>query len=106
MMNVLIRLDEERIKADRKYSLIKMWAAIDKLYERGCNKEPQEDGSVLYVGDEKKDYFSAIGIAYIRLHESSWFLPYCLQWVLYDNDDDEELPFQEIDILKRLKEEK
>ena len=101
MMNMLIKLDEERVKKDGKYDLAELWKDIDALFESGCTKQVQPDGSVMYLGDTAKDYFTCISIAYIKLCASEWFARYCSRWIWYYNDDDENLPFADEDVLAK-----
>ena len=102
MMKMLIQLDEERVKKDGKYSLTKMWRAIDAKFDKyGCIKERQGDGAVLYSGNPQKDYYTCINLAYLSLRSQQWFAYYCTKWVWYDNDDDEEQPYQSLDVLAR-----
>ena len=101
MMKMLIKLDEERIKAEGKYDLADMWRKIDEQFEKACTKEVQPDGAALYSGDPNSDYFTCISLAYIRLSEQEWFAKYCSKWIWYDNDDDEDLPLSDEDILAK-----
>ncbi len=101
MMKMLIALDEERVKSDGIYDLADMWRLIDERFKKACTKEVQSDGSVLYSGDPNKDYYTCISLGYIKLKNCSWFANYCVKWIWYDNDDNEELPFQDIDVLTR-----
>jgi len=102
MMNMLIQIDEKRIIKERKYRLDDVWRVLNARFDRyGCIKERQEDGAMLYKGNPEKDYFTCMMLAAIQLKHQKWFGRYCTKWILYDNDDDEELPFQDIDILSR-----
>ncbi len=106
MMKMLIQIDEQKVIADRKYNLEKMWAAIDaKFTKYNCIKERQSDGSVVYTGNPQYDYFTGMGLAYLSLKKQQWFANYCLKWVMLDNEDDETLPFQNIDMLARQRRE-
>ncbi len=105
MMKMLIQIDEEKVLTDRKYNLEKMWNAIDKMFSRDCIKEKQLDGSILYSGHPQRDYYTRINLAVMSLQQQRWFAKYCIQWIWYDNDDDETLPFQNIDVLSRLRKE-
>lgn len=67
--------------------------------KRQREKHFQSDGSVLYSGDSNKDYYTRINLAYWNLRHRNWFAKYCTKWVWYDNDDNEELPFQDYDVL-------
>lgn len=98
---MLIKLDEERVKKDGKYDLAELWKDIDALFESGCTKQVQPDGSVMYLGDTAKDYFTCICLAYHNLKNNPRFASYCSKWIWYDNDDNESLPFQNINILEK-----
>lgn len=104
MMKMEIKLDEARIRDDGKYDVSELWKAIDKEFANACTKEVQEDGSVMYVGIPDKDYFTCLSLAYATLKKESWLIDYCIKWIWYDNDDDEELPFDEEDVLQHLSE--
>ena len=97
MMKMLIKLDEERVLSDRKYDLADMWRIVDEQFESACTKQVLADGAVLYSGKADKDYFSCFGIAYVKLSNREWFARYCSKWIMYDNDDDETLPFADDD---------
>ena len=101
MMKMLIQLDEERVLSDKKYALSDMWRIIDKQFAGECDKEVQPDGSVLYSGNPNKDYFTRINVAAMYLKSRKWFAEYCKRLILYDNDYNEAMPFDEIDVLSR-----
>lgn len=106
MQKMEIKLDEERIRADGK-DINKMWADIDKAFEEGqCIKEVQKDGSVVYYGNPNRtNYLSDFGVAFVQLSYKKWFAYYALKCMWYDNDDDETLPFQEMNSLIEMKKE-
>ena len=102
MMNMLIQVDEERIIRERKYKLEDVWRVLNARFDKyECNKERQEDGSMLYKGNPEKDYFTCMMLAAMHLKHQKWFGRYCTKWIWYDNDDDEDLPFQDTDVLAR-----
>ena len=101
MMKMLIKLDEERVLSDRKYDLADMCRIVDEQFASVCTKQVLADGAALYSGIADKDYFSCFGIAYIKLSKREWFARYCSKWIMYDNDDDETLPFADDDILAK-----
>ncbi len=99
MMKMEIKLDEDRVKRDGRFDIAELWQAIDKEFANACTKEVQPDGSVMYVGIPNKDYYSDINVAATVYKNTEWFAQYCVKWIWYDNDDDESLPFQDIDVL-------
>lgn len=105
MMKMEIKLDEERIRRDDKYGVEELWKMIDKEFANACTKEVQPDGSVMYVGIPDKDYFTEINLAVAVFKHSDWFAQYCVKWIWYDNDDDDEsLPFDDEDVLAEVRE--
>lgn len=103
MMKMLIQLDEERIKADGKYSSKKMWDFIDEVFEdKKCIKEVQPDGSVMYSGNPNSNSLLA-DFCYAHWTFVKWnlFAKYCSKWIWYDNEFDEDSPFDEDDVLAK-----
>lgn len=107
MEYMVVKLDEERIKKEGKYSIEKMWNAIDYAFRDGhIIKKPQSDGSVEYWGNpEDPNYLGYFGAAYITLKKTKWFAIYAEKWTWHGNDDNEELPFDCEDCLMRARKE-
>lgn len=103
MMKMEIKLDEAKIAADGKYTSKAIWDYIDKVFQKSnCTKESLTDGAVLYTGDTATDdHLGDFMAVHWTLSESKVFAKYCVKWILYDNDDDENLPFQDMDVLER-----
>ena len=81
-MKMLIKIDEERVRADGIYDLEDMWRLIGKTFlEWGCTAERQADGSMLYSGTETNDYFTAIGLAVFFLGNAT-----VVRTILYEMD--------------------
>ena len=102
MMKMLIKLDEDKIRADGKYDVAAVWNWIDKQFARyNCIKESKGEGKVLYSGNPISDYFTCMGLSYLSLRKQQWFAQYCSEWVLYSNEDDEDLPLSDEDLLAK-----
>ena len=103
MQKMLIQLDEKKIIEDDEYFKEDLWKAIDKVFEeRQCIKEINNDSSVTYCGNPNRDnYLADFSIAYMTLNSTKWFARYVSKWIWYDNDDDENLPFSEEDVLAK-----
>ncbi len=99
MMKMEIKLDEARIRKDGKYDVSELWKAIDERFEKACTKEILPNGAVMYSGISNRDYYTDFAAAYMILSETKSFATYCVKWIWYNNDDDENLPFQDIDVL-------
>lgn len=104
MMKMLIQLDEERIRRDGKYDVAEMWRVIDEKFTAfQCDKEKQADGSVLYFGNANRDVFGDFFQIYAFLSREKWFAKYCSQWIMYSNEDDEDLPLTDENLLEKLR---
>lgn len=105
MKMMMIGLDEERIDADG-YEPKSLWDWVDEVFAlRKWTKEPQPDGTVLYVGDTAKEdnFDDAFYIQHILSCDEN-FGKYCSKWIGFDNDDDESLPFTDSDVLAATRE--
>lgn len=104
MQKMLIQLDVEKIERENKYNIQEIWNLIDEIFSKGeCIKEVQGDGSVMYYGNPKRgNYLADFGLAYLLLQRRDWFVDNAKTWTWYDNDDNESLPFQDTDCLKRV----
>lgn len=104
MMKMLIKLDEERVKSDGKYDLADTWRVIDGQFTAfQCDKEKQADGSFLYSGNANRDVFGDFFQIYAFLSREKWFAEYCAQWIMYSNEDDEDLPLSDENLLEKLR---
>ena len=101
---MLIGLDEKRIDDDG-YEIQSFWNWIDGVFEHvKWTKEPQDDGTVLYVGGVDNDNFLADAFVIYRAFTGDKnFMKYCNKWLGFDNEDDESLPFVEDDYLETAK---
>ncbi len=107
MMNMLIKLDEEKIKRDGVYTVKELWDMIDGITgEFPLDKEVLPDGAVMYNGRPDADNFTSCSCSYIGLSSKEWFARYVSKWIWYDNDDDESLPYQDYDLIASEKKEK
>ena len=80
MMKMKIVMDEDRIAKEDKYDLIKIYAYLDKLFQkRGMKKE---DG--WYINGN----FTTCGAVIINLTSKDWFLDNVDEWLWYDEDDE------------------
>ena len=72
---------------------------------KACTKEVQPDGAALYSGDPNSDYFTCIGLAYLLLRKQQWFAKYCSEWIMLSNEDDEDLPLADENLLDKERKE-
>ncbi|MDE7215219.1 MAG: hypothetical protein K2O08_00275 [Clostridia bacterium] len=107
MQKMLIQLDVEKIERDDKYDINRMWKLIDEVFiKHKCDKEKKIDGSIMYLGKPENDSnFGIFSSAYLILRQKRWFFENVKVWHWYDNDDDETLPYQDMDCLADAKKE-
>ena len=80
MMKMKIVMDEDRIAKEDKYDLIKIYAYLDKLFQKRGMKT--EDG--WYINGN----FTTCGAVIINLTSKDWFLDNVDEWLWYDEDDE------------------
>jgi len=100
MMNMLVKLDIPYNSNDE------IWKELDGIFaEQGCGKINQPNGTILYTGNRNSNNnFTEFGVLYVILSDNDRFMKHIKEWILFDNEDDESLPFQEIDMLKEMEE--
>lgn len=103
MMEMEITLNQDKILREG-FDYNNICKKIDDVFARWkCVKTIPADGTMRYAGKlGGKNYFSDFGCVFVNLRDQKWFIDNCVRWILFDNDDDEGLPYQEIDVLKKL----
>lgn len=88
MMKMEIKMNEEKVNAEKKYKLDKIYLALDKHFERVGLPKVEDDSDILtYRGNDDKDDFANFGIMVIGLKKQAWFTENVAIWRLYESDD-------------------
>ena len=87
---VEIEIDEEKVIADHKYSLEKMYSAIRNIFIKDGLREIQNGKTLTFIGDNTDEHCVATNWNAVALYKKQWCKPYVktLRW--YDNTDNEE----------------
>lgn len=88
MLMLEIKLDENKIAEEKRYTAERIYKALDKACV-DCRfiqtKDP--DGTLWIKGTGNRDDYGAFGGIITSLKERDWFMPYVVSWVWYNSDD-------------------
>ena len=89
MFKMEIQMDEEKILREDKINLVKVYAALDKIFaEHGLKKEGKAaDGTITYTSNDARKGFGAMCAASIQLDRQYWFVPNCKKYLLSTDED-------------------
>ena len=88
MLKLEIKLNENLVKNEAKYSLKSICQTLDKLFlDCDFNKTNLPDGTICYSGKGKKYDYGNFGHLIITLKTKEWFLPYLEKCLWYNSDD-------------------
>jgi hypothetical protein len=95
MQKVELALNVEKIKSEGKYSLEKIYNALDESFVKEANmqKQTQNDGTIVYFAPKMKDenHYAKIWIAIKEYIREKWFIDNVLKY-LYGNTDGSDDP--------------
>ncbi len=102
MLKMEICMDDEKIIRERKYRLVAIYAAIDKLFKKwNFEGEKNHAGSVIYKDNGDDRDFGRFCSIVNALKKQDWFMGNVMIWILYDSDDsDSPNDFVTEDLLK------
>ena len=90
MLKLEIKMDEEKIVADRKYRVESIYQALEQAFARyRLNKTEKSDGTLCFVGNGNPKDYGAFGSIITSLKEKAWFMDYVTKWIWYNSDDGE-----------------
>ena len=80
MMTMLIKLDEDKIKREKKYDINKINAYLTSAFDkRGMTKDADD----WYINGN----FTNCGSLIVNLSEKDWFMDNVTEWLWYDTSD-------------------
>lgn len=89
MLKLEIKLDDNKIIADKKYNLDSIYRVLDEAFARqGIRRTQDQDGTLYYIGASQK--YGSFGGIITSLHEKSWFMDYVVKWLWYNSDNGED----------------
>ena len=75
MLKLEIKMDEEKIKEEKKYTSELIYQTIDKAFlKHQLRKEVEPDGTRVFYGTGNKYDYGAFGLLITTLSEKTWFI--------------------------------
>ena len=100
MIKMLIRMNDEKIKQSERYSLDKVYSALDRIFSDKGMKKVLTSNGIEYYGDERPADFAYFGKIMLGLKNQEWFMDNVSEWLFCSNDDtDDEAVFNQEDLL-------
>lgn len=100
MIKMFIKMNEEKIKKSERYSLDKIYSALDRIFrEKGLKKVMASNG-IEYYGSDRPVDFAYLGKIMLGLKNQEWFMDNVSEWLFCSNDDtDDDSIFNQEDLL-------
>ena len=90
MLKLEIKMDENKMMADRKYEPESIYQALEQAFSQYKLKKIQEpDGTLWFMGTGNPKDYGSFGCIITSLKEKPWFMAYVTRWVWYNSDDGE-----------------
>ena len=80
MMKMLIKLDEDKIRREKKYDINKINAYLTSAFEKRGMTKNEDDW---YINGN----FTNCGSLIVNLSEKDWFMDNVTEWLWYDTSD-------------------
>lgn len=102
MLKLEIRLDEEKIQEQGKYTLDFLQKTLIQAFEKyQIDHTITADGTLSFVGSGRARDYGCFGKMITTLKQRKWFMEYVIKWIWYNSDDGEdENDFATEDVLK------
>ena len=90
MLKLEIKMDEEKIREEKKYRVESIYQALEQAFSRyKFNQTQDADGTRRFTGNGNPKDYGAFGSIITSLKEKAWFMDYVTKWVWYNSDDGE-----------------
>lgn len=102
MLKLEIRLDEEKIREQGKYTPDSLYQTLIQAFtKQQLDYTTASDGTVSFVGRGRARDYGCFGKMITTLKQQVWFMEYVVKWIWYNSDDGEnENDFAVEDVLK------
>ena len=91
MIKMIIRMNNDRIIDQGKYSVEQLYAAIDRIFVNKGMSRVDTDRGVEYIGPGKSTDFAYFGKIMLGLKDQAWFMDNAEEWLYCDNEDSEDV---------------
>ncbi|WP_343209425.1 hypothetical protein [Anaerolentibacter hominis] len=105
MLKMIIRMDDEKIKKEKKYHLERIYSTVDSAFAKmGLPRMEDTSGCLVYRdGGNDRDY-GRFGQIVNTLKKQEWFMDNVTVWLLCDSDDsDNPNDYDEEDLLNHYR---
>lgn len=90
MLKLEIKLDENKINREQRYSVASIYQTLEKAFSSyHLKKDRAPDGTIVFYGSGNTRDYGAFGCIITSLKEKSWFMDYVIKWIWYNSDDGE-----------------
>ena len=96
-----VQMNEKKIEQSSEYTVEQLNNMVIEVARRKGITKKNDKGLFIGNGDDKD--FSNFGRIVLYLIDQEWFLPYVETWVLYEDDDEDDLKAYFIKYLKKDK---
>lgn len=88
MLKLEIKLDEQKIQLEQKYTVQSIYQALERTFARHRLQEQREaDGTLFVYGSGHAKDYGAFGSIITSLKDKAWFMDYVTRWIWYNSDD-------------------
>jgi len=88
MIKMQIIMDDAKILQEKKYSLEKIYAALDDYFINKLHINKGDDG--FYIGSGAKGDFGNFGLAMWTLGKKAWFMDNVTTWLYFNSEDSDD----------------
>jgi hypothetical protein len=85
MIKMQIKMNEKKINDEGRYSLSKIYGALDEYFVGRLSVKKGSDG--FYVGTGSPKDFGNFGLAMVTLGKKDWFMDNVETWLYYNSED-------------------
>lgn len=89
MMKMEVQMDEKKIKKSGAYSVEQINTMVNEVARKKGITKRNEKG--VYIGNDDDKDFSNFGRIVLYLVDQEWFLPFVKTWVLYADEETDDL---------------
>ena len=101
MMKMKVQMNEKKIEKSGEYTVEQLNNMVIEVAKRKGITKRDEKG--LFIGNDDDKDFSNFGRIVLYLVDQEWFLPLVKTWVLYEDDDENDLKTYFIKYFKKNK---
>lgn len=91
MLKLEIKMNQEKICSDGKYTFENLQQTLVKLFSKYQFDHVMEpDGTLFFIGRGRTRDYGCFGKLITTLKDQPWFMEYVIKWLWYNSDDGED----------------